>query len=130
MTYEEALRICFRNVCYMLVNEEGKYFEFKRSKNFGIETGLYKNFIYGNKFYTEEEALKWLEKVPLKYKKGLNLKPIKVSYENFGTACGIVEFKRGKAYVEKVEQELIDIQKYDKTEDFFKSEGEKNLGIL
>lgn len=130
MTYEEALRCCFRNVCYMLVNEDGEYFKFERSKSFGIETGLYKDFIYANTFYTPEEALKWLEKVPLKYKKDLNLKPVKFCYENFGTASSIIDFKKYKEYVNKIEQGLLDIQKYNKPEDFYKANGEKSLGVL
>lgn len=130
MTEKEALKCIFRNICWMLTDENGNFFKFNRSKiKCGIETGLYKDFIYCNKFNTKEEAMKWLEKVPLKYKKGLNLKPIKVAYENFGTIAEIISFEKAKKYVDEINKLLEDAQSYETKEEFNSSQDYLFLGL-
>ena len=49
-------------------------------------------FIEENKEDIEESRRQYL----IKQIKDLNLKPVKFCYENFGTACGIVDFKKYK----------------------------------
>lgn len=141
MTEKEALKCIFRNICWMLTDENGNFFKFNRSKikggletglkiNSSIETGLYKDFFYCNKFNTKEEAMKWLEKVPLKYKKDFNLKPIKVAYENFGTITEIIRFEKWKKYVDGINKLLEDAKSYETKEEFNSSQDYLFLGVL